>query len=105
MISNITGKLADDSIATAKYWVNHIRQPVRFAQSMETLHQQEEKILRRLHKDTAAKRKQSKKVAFDVQETVVQPTSPQNAATSSSHLFLLGKQKRVAIEDDPSAWD
>ncbi|MGD1805494.1 alpha/beta fold hydrolase [Dapis sp. BLCC M126] len=39
LISNISGKLADESIATAKYWVNHIRQPVRFAQSMETLYQ------------------------------------------------------------------
>ncbi|MGK7921460.1 MAG: alpha/beta fold hydrolase [Trichodesmium sp.] len=40
LISNISGKLADASIATAKYWVNHVRKPVRFAQSMETLHQQ-----------------------------------------------------------------
>ena len=40
LISNISGTLADESIATAKYWVNHIRQPVRFAQSLESLYQQ-----------------------------------------------------------------
>ncbi|WP_424097237.1 SDR family NAD(P)-dependent oxidoreductase [Moorena producens] len=39
VISNITGLRADKSIATANYWVNHVLEPVRFAQSMETLHQ------------------------------------------------------------------
>ncbi|WP_424097226.1 SDR family NAD(P)-dependent oxidoreductase [Moorena producens] len=39
VISNVTGVTADKSIATAKYWVNHVRQPVQFAQSMKTLHQ------------------------------------------------------------------
>ncbi|NEO90106.1 MAG: SDR family NAD(P)-dependent oxidoreductase [Moorea sp. SIO3G5] len=39
IISNVTGVTADKSIATAKYWVNHVLEPVRFAQSMETLHQ------------------------------------------------------------------
>ncbi|WP_191761877.1 type I polyketide synthase [Komarekiella delphini-convector] len=40
LISNVTGTRADDSITTAAYWVNHVRQPVKFAQSIETLHQQ-----------------------------------------------------------------
>ncbi len=40
LISNVTGTTADDSITTANYWVNHVRQPVKFAQSMETLHQE-----------------------------------------------------------------
>ena len=40
LISNITGKPADQSIATAQYWVNHVRQPVQFARSIETLKQQ-----------------------------------------------------------------
>ncbi|NEO38502.1 MAG: SDR family NAD(P)-dependent oxidoreductase [Moorea sp. SIOASIH] len=44
LISNITGSIADDSIATAKYWINHILQPVKFAQSMESLHQQGYKL-------------------------------------------------------------
>ena len=39
LISNVTGKRADENIANAEYWVRHIRQPVRFAQSMETLNQ------------------------------------------------------------------
>ncbi|NEP57197.1 MAG: SDR family NAD(P)-dependent oxidoreductase, partial [Symploca sp. SIO2G7] len=40
VISNVTGTIADKSIACAQYWVNHVRQPVRFAQGMATLHQQ-----------------------------------------------------------------
>ncbi|NEO38501.1 MAG: SDR family NAD(P)-dependent oxidoreductase [Moorea sp. SIOASIH] len=40
LISNITGTRADKSIATAKYWVNHVCQPVRFADSMKTLYQE-----------------------------------------------------------------
>ena len=40
IISNVTGTKADNSIATAQYWVDHVRQPVRFAQSITTLHQQ-----------------------------------------------------------------
>ena len=40
LLSNVTGTRADESIATASYWVNHVWQPVKFAQSMETLHQQ-----------------------------------------------------------------
>jgi len=44
LISNVTGSRADDTITTASYWVNHIRQPVKFAQSMKTLHQERYKI-------------------------------------------------------------
>ncbi len=40
VISNITGTRADKSIATGKYWVNHVREPVKFAQGMKTLHQE-----------------------------------------------------------------
>jgi malonyl CoA-acyl carrier protein transacylase len=40
LISNLTGKKADESITTAEYWLRHAREPVKFAQSMETLHQQ-----------------------------------------------------------------
>ena len=40
LISNVTGKPVGSEITTAEYWVNHIRQPVRFAESMITLHQQ-----------------------------------------------------------------
>ncbi|NER24036.1 MAG: SDR family NAD(P)-dependent oxidoreductase [Symploca sp. SIO1C2] len=39
LISNVTGARAEQSIATASYWVNHVCQSVKFAQSMETLHQ------------------------------------------------------------------
>ncbi|MHC0067445.1 type I polyketide synthase [Nostoc sp. UIC 10890] len=40
LVSNVTGARAENSIATASYWVNHVRQPVKFAQSMETLQQE-----------------------------------------------------------------
>jgi len=38
LISNVTGKLASAQIATPGYWTDHIRRPVRFMDSMETLH-------------------------------------------------------------------
>ncbi|NEO76850.1 type I polyketide synthase [Moorena sp. SIO4G3] len=37
LISNVTGQKVSSEITTAKYWVNHVRQPVKFAQSMKTL--------------------------------------------------------------------
>ncbi len=40
VISNVTGTKADSSITTPKYWVDHVRQPVKFAQSMNALQQQ-----------------------------------------------------------------
>uniref|UniRef100_A0A2P1CZH3 Type I polyketide synthase n=2 Tax=unclassified Phormidium TaxID=2609805 RepID=A0A2P1CZH3_9CYAN len=44
IISNVTGNLAEENIATAQYWVNHVIQPVQFAKSMETLHELEYEI-------------------------------------------------------------
>ncbi len=40
IISNVTGAIATDDIATPEYWCRHIRQSVRFATGMETLHRQ-----------------------------------------------------------------
>jgi acyl transferase domain-containing protein len=40
LISNVTGEPATSEIATPEYWCRHIRQPVKFAASMETLYQQ-----------------------------------------------------------------
>ena len=37
IISNVTGLLADPSISSPAYWVKHIREPVLFAKSLETL--------------------------------------------------------------------
>ncbi|MEM1168618.1 MAG: type I polyketide synthase [Cyanobacteria bacterium P01_H01_bin.35] len=37
VISNLTGAKADESITNAKYWVDHVRQPVKFAQGMVAL--------------------------------------------------------------------
>ena len=39
VISNLTGDVTDE-IATPQYWCRHVRQPVRFAASIETLQQQ-----------------------------------------------------------------
>lgn len=37
VISNVTGLLCTDEIATPQYWVNHIRATVQFAESVKTL--------------------------------------------------------------------
>ncbi|TBR56976.1 hypothetical protein B4U84_26450 [Westiellopsis prolifica IICB1] len=39
LISNLTGQLATQEIATPEYWLKHILLPVQFATSMQTLHQ------------------------------------------------------------------
>lgn len=40
LISNVTGQLVAAEIGNTEYWVRHLRQSVRFAAGMETLHQQ-----------------------------------------------------------------
>lgn len=37
LISNLSGDLASDDIATPEYWVRHVREPVSFAPGMDTL--------------------------------------------------------------------
>ncbi len=37
LISNVTGQVADKAMTTADYWCRHIRQPVQFANGIETL--------------------------------------------------------------------
>ena len=45
IVSNLTGKLAEgEEIAQAAYWCRHILEPVKFAQSVQTLHEKEYKV-------------------------------------------------------------
>ena len=44
LISNVTGELSTAEVATPLYWCRHVRQPVRFALGMETIHQRGCKI-------------------------------------------------------------
>ncbi len=44
IISNLTGALATSNIATAEYWVDHVRQTVRFADGIKTLLQQADRV-------------------------------------------------------------
>ena len=37
LVSNVTGQVATEEIATAQYWVNHVVAPVRFADGIKTL--------------------------------------------------------------------
>lgn len=37
LVSTLTGAIADDTIATPAYWVDRVRQPIRFAAGLETL--------------------------------------------------------------------
>ncbi|MDJ0591359.1 MAG: alpha/beta fold hydrolase [Pleurocapsa sp. MO_226.B13] len=39
LVSNVTGQVTAEAIATHEYWVNHIVAPVRFAEGMQTLGQ------------------------------------------------------------------
>ena len=39
LVSNLTGALITEEIATADYWCRHVREPVRFQAGMDTLHQ------------------------------------------------------------------
>jgi len=45
LISNVTGQVIKDEITTPQYWVNHLRQTVKFAESIQTLHQHDCDIL------------------------------------------------------------
>ena len=40
MVSDLTGEVAGDEVATAAYWVEHLRRAVRFADGMKTLHRE-----------------------------------------------------------------
>jgi len=40
LVANLTGKLAGSEIATPAYWVRHVRDTVRFADGIQTLHAQ-----------------------------------------------------------------
>ena len=44
IVSNLTGQLADETITTPQYWLDHVSQAVQFAKSMETLAQQGYKV-------------------------------------------------------------
>jgi acyl transferase domain-containing protein/acyl carrier protein len=39
IVSNVEGGLVKDEIANCEYWLRHLRQPVRFLEGMQTLHE------------------------------------------------------------------
>jgi amino acid adenylation domain-containing protein/non-ribosomal peptide synthase protein (TIGR01720 family) len=45
LISNVTGKRESEFVATPEYWVQHLRQKVRFCESMTALHGEQHDIL------------------------------------------------------------
>jgi acyl transferase domain-containing protein/acyl carrier protein len=44
VISNLTGKRAGPEMATVEYWLAHVRSPVRFADGLHTLHEQDTRL-------------------------------------------------------------
>ena len=44
IVSNVTGVTINEEIATADYWIQHIIKPVKFAQSIEYLRQQDYQV-------------------------------------------------------------
>ncbi|MBW4427779.1 MAG: SDR family oxidoreductase [Nostoc desertorum CM1-VF14] len=40
LVSNLTGQLTTDEVMSASYWTHHIREAVRFADGVKTLHQE-----------------------------------------------------------------
>jgi malonyl CoA-acyl carrier protein transacylase len=44
LVSDLTGRLAGDEVASAGYWRRHLREPVRFAAGMATLHEMGSKV-------------------------------------------------------------
>nr|VFK24452.1 MAG: malonyl CoA-acyl carrier protein transacylase [Candidatus Kentron sp. MB] len=40
LCSNVTGEIVTDEVTNPDYWIRHVRQPVRFANGVQTLHEQ-----------------------------------------------------------------
>ncbi|WP_037336399.1 type I polyketide synthase, partial [Saccharomonospora piscinae] len=40
LVSNLTGGVVSDEVCSPEYWVSHVRETVRFAEGMTTLHEQ-----------------------------------------------------------------
>ncbi|MEM7125068.1 MAG: SDR family NAD(P)-dependent oxidoreductase [Chloroflexota bacterium] len=45
LVSNVTGRLAGEEVTTPEYWVQHVREAVRFADGMKRINEQDVDIL------------------------------------------------------------
>jgi acyl transferase domain-containing protein len=104
MVSNLTGNVAGHEIATADYWVRHVRQPVRFADGIATLNAEQTTIfleigpkptllsLARQCLDKETRRQGDK-------ETAVSKQSPPHLVTPSPHLPVFLPTLRQGRDD------
>ncbi len=79
IISNLTGELANETIATADYWIEHILQPVQFAKSIKYLANQEVDIFLEVG---------TKPTLITMTQSILGKGISRNALTLGDRLFL-----------------
>ena len=116
LVSNVTGKLVGDEVATPAYWVRHVRETVRFADGIETLHAEGATIfleigpkplllgmVEPIH-ETVTKR-QNDKVSLSPSHPILLPSLRENGADWQQMFSTLGTFYTQGVQIDWAAVD